>query len=126
MMKKFLLKILILFGIWINITSIVVWNELTLMIPTPSWQWDLNIQWSTSVSTDRTELVDIINIINKYLWFSIWLIAMAIFIYAGILLIVWWEKSNFEKANKMLLWAGVAIIISILSYTVVNLLINLF
>lgn len=125
-MKAKIFKLIVfILGIFMPVTT-VIWNELTLLIPTTNWQWDLNIQWPTSVSTDRTELIDIINIINKYLWFSIWLIAMAIFVYAGILLIVWWEKSNFEKANKMLLWAGVAIIVAILSYTIVNLLINLF
>ena len=125
-MKKFLLKILLF--IWLLSANIpnTLWSELTLYIPTPSGQEDINIEWSTSVSTDRTEVIDIINIINKYLWFSLWLIAMIIFVYAGILLIVWWKKENFEKSNKMLIWAGVALVISILSYTVINLLINLF
>lgn len=125
-MKKFLFKILMC--MWLLSIGIpnTMWGELTVYIPTPSGQEDLNIQWSTSVNTDRTELIDVINLVNKYLWFSLWLIAMIIFVYAWILLISWWKKDSFEKANKMLIWAGIAIVVSMLSYTVVNLLINLF
>jgi hypothetical protein len=122
---KFLKLIVWICGLFVFVPC-VMWDELTLLVPTPSWQEDLNIGWSTSISTDRTELIDVINIVNKYLWFSLWLIAMAIFVYAGILLIVWWKKDNFDKANKMLLGAWVAIVISMLSYTIVSLLINLF
>jgi hypothetical protein len=125
-MKKFLLKILMCIWLLSICVPNTMWGELTVYVPIPKWPSDINIQWSTSVNTDRTELIDIIKIINKYLWFSLWLIAMIIFVYAWILLIAWWKKDSFDKANKMLLWAGVAIVISMLSYTVVNLLINLF
>lgn len=122
---KFLKFIVWICGMFVFV-PVVMWDGLTLMIPTPSWQEDINIQWSTSINTDRTELVDVINIVNKYLWFSLWLIAMIIFVYAGIKLIVSWKSEEFKKSNTMLLGAGIAIVVSMLSYTLINLLINLF
>lgn len=124
-MKKIFLKILLFIGLSSMMMPITIWDNITLDIPTPSWQKDLIIG-SSSVSTERTELTDTINIINKYLWFSLAWIAMAIFVYAGLLLIIWWKKENFDKANKMLLWAGIAIVASMLSYTIIKLIINLF
>ena len=130
-MKKYLFKLILFLGSIFVFVPSVMWSthELRLDVPTPSWQWDLSKiipSGSTRVHTDRTELVDIINIINKYLWFSLAWIAMAIFVYAWILLIAWWKKENFEKANKMLLAAGVAIVVSMLSYTIIKLILNLF
>lgn len=128
-MKKYIFKFILFLGSIFVFVPSVMWSthELELNVPTPSWQSDLSkIISSTRIQTNRTELVDIINIINKYLWFSLAWIAMAIFVYAWILLIAGWKKENFEKANKMLLASGVAIVVSMLSYTIIKLILNLF
>lgn len=125
-MKKSILKLL-LFIWWsiFGISNIVNW-EFTLLVPNVNWQDDIIISWPTTVETNETELVDIINIVNKYLRFILGWLAFAIFVYAGIQLIVWWSKEAMSKANKMLLYSIVAIVVAMLSYTLVNILINLF
>lgn len=123
-MKKFLVKIaIILWILWINISNIFA---LKLLVPTPSGQDDIIVNWSTQIKTDEVELIDTINIVNEYLWFILAWLAFVIFVIAGIKLIAWWEKDNLSKANKMLVWSAIAIVVSMLSYALVKLLINLF
>lgn len=131
-MKKYILRLItLLTGIFILIPNIVQADrKYELVMPNPSWEWDLNeIIKSENIETDETELIDIINIINKYLRFSLAWIAMIIFVYAWFMLIVWWwkdNKDNFKKANNMLLISGIAIVISMLSYSIIKLVTNLF
>ena len=99
---------------------------LKIQVPTPSGQDDIIVNGSTNVQTDETELIDLINIVNEYLWFILAWLAFVIFVVAGIKLITWWTKDNMSKANKMLIWSVIAIVISMLSYALVKILINLF
>lgn len=131
-MKKYILKFIILLtGIFVLIPNIVQADrKYELVMPNPSWEWDLNeIIKSENIETDETELIDVVNIINKYLRFSLAWVAMAIFVYAWFMLILWWwkdNKDNFKKANKMLLISGIGIIVSMLSYSIIKLITNLF
>lgn len=123
-MKKLLVKIvMVVWLLWMNIANIFAFR---MDVPTPSWQDDIIVNWSTKVETTETELIDLINIINEYLRFIIAGLAFVIFVYAGITLITWWSKDKMWKANKMLISSVIAIIVSMLSYTIVKILINLF
>lgn len=123
-MKKLLVKIvMVVWLLWMNIANIFAFK---MDVPTPSWQDDIIVNWSTKVETTETELIDLINIINEYLRFIIAGLAFVIFVYAGITLITWWSKDKMWKANKMLVSSIIAIVVSMLSYTVVKVLINLF
>lgn len=123
-MKKLLVKIvMVVWLLWMNIANIFAFK---MDVPTPSWQDDIIVNWSTKVQSTETELIDLINIINEYLRFIIAGLAFVIFVYAGIMLIAWWSKDKMWKANKMLISSVIAIIVSMLSYTIVKILINLF
>lgn len=123
-MKKIFIQIIALIWIiWINISNVFA---IKLKIPTPSGQQDIVVNGSTTIQSTETELVDVINIVNDYLWFILAWLAFVIFVIAGIRLISWWNKDNMWKANKMLVSAVIAIVVSMLSYTIVKLLINLF
>ena len=100
----------------------------TLVLPNTAREEDINIdntQLSNNISNEWT-IMEYIQIINFYLWFAIAWIAMAILIYAWMLMITaWWDKSKVWKAWKMALYCLIWIVVAMLSYLLVNLIINL-
>lgn len=100
----------------------------TLVLPNTTREEDVNInntQISNNISNEWT-IFEYIQIINSYLRFAIWWIAMAILIYSWILMITaWWDKAKVWKAWKMALYCLIWIVTAMLSYLIVNLIINL-
>lgn len=98
-----------------------------LMMPNATWQEDTNIDNTyidNSISNEWT-IFQYLKIINSYLWFAIWWIAMAILMYAWILMITaWWDKAKVWKAWKMALYSLIWIFVAMLSYRIVNIIIN--
>jgi len=110
--------------IWTN-----VWNIFAIDIQVPNSQWneDIIVTWPSQVHTDESTIFEMIQLINQYLWFSIWLICMIILIIGGFKLIsAEWDSSKTKKANSMLSWAIIWILICMLSYAAVRILVNLF
>jgi hypothetical protein len=65
--------------------------------------------------------------VNQYLWFGLWVVCMVILVWWGIQLITaWGDAEKMKKTNKLLMGALIGILISILSYSVVRLVVNLF
>lgn len=119
---KHLIIVLSLVFLWYSSTFAIV-----LQVPPVQWQEDIVETWPSQIETDESTLFEIIQIVNKYLWFSIWAIAMVIFVVAGFKLITsWWDPAVVWKANKMLIWSMVALLVSILSYALVRIIVNLF
>jgi len=99
----------------------------TLQTPNPHWQSDINVSWFTQIESDETTIFDIIQIINDYLWFTIAWVAMVVLVYWWIKLITaGWKKETVSSANKMIFSAAIAIFVSILSYAIIKLVVNLF
>jgi hypothetical protein len=122
-MKKIISKIIVVFSLFIiNISGIFAFR---VQVPNPNWQEDIIETWLTSIESDENTIFEIIQIVNNYLWFIIAWIAMVIFVVAWLKLIIWWHDSM-KSANHMLLSSGIAIVVSMLSYTIVKLVINLF
>jgi len=120
-----MLKLIFIISLlWINISN-VFW--ITLQTPNPHWQEDINVSWFTQIESDETTVFDIIQIINDYLWFAIAGVAMVVLVY-------WWiklmtaggNKDAMSTANKMIIWAIIAIFVAILSYAIIKLVVNLF
>lgn len=98
-------------------------------IPDPEWNTDINAVTAgpTQISGDEWSFFQTIQMINQYLWIWIWLICMFFLVYSGIGLITAnGDEKKMKNANKMLTWALIGILISILSYALVRLLVNLF
>ena len=123
-MKKILTRLIITFGLILLSTTNAF--AIKIKVPPANWQDDVIISGTTTIETNENTLIDLIWIINNYLWFSLAGISMFIFVYAGIKLIIWWWKDKISNANKMLLGSGIAIMISMLSYALVRIIINLF
>ncbi len=100
--------------------------SLSVQIPTPSGQEDIIVATST-VSSDESTLFDVIQIINDYLWFAIAGVAMIVIAAAWIkLILAQWDKEQTSSANKMLISAIIAIFVSMMSYAIIKLVVNLF
>lgn len=120
---KFIIFGLIMF-MWIN-----VWNIFAIDIQVPSSQWneDIIVTWPSQIHTDESTIFEIIQLINQYLRFSIWLICLIVLVIAGFKLIsAEWDASKTKKANSILSWAIIWIIICMLSYAAVRIIVNLF
>lgn len=99
----------------------------TLQVPTPSGQEDIVVTWPTQVESNESTIFDIIQIVNDYLWFSIAWVAMIVLLYGWVKLITGQGKSEVvSAANKMVISAIIAIFVSIVSYAIIKLVVNLF
>ena len=115
-----LLNIIPFFSFWLNNWEIVLYS------PDATREEDINI-WSTQIQWNENTIFSIIQTINKYLRFFIIWVAMAVLVYAWILMITSsWDKSKFTKALKLALACIISIFVSMLSYNIVLLIINLF
>jgi hypothetical protein len=127
-MKKFFKNIILSSVLLLNIIPFFsFWNwEVTLYGPDAIWQDDVNIG-STQIQWKENTIFTFIQTINKYLWFWLGWVAMAVLIYAGIMMITAsWDKSKFSKAWKLALCCIIAIAVAMLSYNLVILIVNLF
>ncbi len=124
-MKKIKLIILsLMVFIWISI-----WNIFAIDIQIPSSQWneDIIVTWPSQIHTDESTIFEMIQLINQYLWFSIWFVCMIVLIIGGFKLIsAEWDAGKTKKANAMFSWAIIWILICILSYAAVRVTVNLF
>lgn len=123
-MKKFFVSLLLWF---LSILPIV--NAVVIEIPDPEWNSDIwaTIVNSTQISWDESSFFNTIQMVNKYLWMSIGLVCMIFLVSAGIWLITAnGDEKKMKNANKTLWWAIIWILISIMSYAIIRLVINLF
>ena len=72
-------------------------------------------------------ILDIISMVNSYLWFAIWFCCFLFMIWNGFKLIsANWDEKSMDSAKKSLLWSGIWIAICLLAYIIVNLAVRLF
>lgn len=71
--------------------------------------------------------LDLFNVVNKYLWYILWLILIWVLVYAGSLLITSeWDPAVLKKINKLVIYAFVWLAITISAYFFIKLLVNIF
>lgn len=92
------------------------------------WQLDASQKGSnpTNIKVEWEEnfWVRIFKWWTNFLWFILWAIIFAMIVYAGFLLITGqWDEKKQQKAIRILINSVVWIIISLLAYTIVQLLI---
>jgi len=111
----------------IGFTSITLSTfAIIVEVPSSHGQDDVMVTWPTQVQADEWTFFETIQMINQYLWFSIWAISMWV-------LIFWWIKlmtaqgdaAKMKEANKLLMWALIGILISMFSYALVRIIVNL-
>lgn len=87
---------------------------------------DVNVPGAT-IEWDSNSIINLIQQINEYLRFSLAAICMGVAIYAWYnIIMTWWDKAKIKKWNQTLVGALVGIVISVFSYVLVRLVVNLF
>ena len=123
-LKYLLMSVCVLF----SMVSLNTVFSARLILPNATRQEDVNInnpQIDNWISNEWT-IFEYNRIINSYLRFFIWWIAMAILIYAWLMMITaWWDKAKVGKAWKMALYTLIWVAVAMLSYLLVNLIVNL-
>ena len=109
-------------------------NQWLLRVSVPWDQWtkqdDVNIKtaWKTSnaVVGNEETLYSTLNLINDYLWWSFWAIAMGLTIYAGYEVITWdGDKKAMKKAQWTLIGVAVGLCIAMLSSAIIKIVVNI-
>lgn len=114
----------LLFLLWINMWSVFA---IDIQVPSSQWNEDIIVTWPSQIHTDESTIFEIIQIINQYLWFSVWVICLVILVIGWFKLIsAQWDSWKTKKANVIISWAIVWILICILSYAAVRIIVNLF
>jgi len=102
-------------------------NAIVVEVPSSQWQMDVYVTGPTQVQWDESSFFQLIQTINTYLRFSLWVICMAVLIIGGFkLMTAQWNPEKMKQANKLLMWALIGILISVLSYAIIRLVVNLF
>ena len=117
-MKNIKKNLLILFVLSLNIIPCLsvasTNNKVQVSLPYSVWEEDLNID-SSVVNTTQTTILWYVKVINKYLWFAIAWVSMAVLIYAWIQLITaWWDKSKVSKWWKLALSCIISMAVAML------------
>lgn len=75
----------------------------------------------------KRSILDMISLVNEYLWFTVWLCCFLFMIYNGFQLITaQGDKQQSGKAINWLKWSVIWIVICLLAYIIVNLAVKLF
>ncbi len=103
--------------------------NLELTLPSP-WQWNRDLQAATQTARvygDQNDVTNTVNLVNKYLWFTLWVVAMVVLVVAGIKLITArWDEKVMKTVNQLIIWLVIWIVIAIFSYLLVRLIANVF
>ena len=107
-------------------------SNLTVQIPTDLWEKndDIYIEAKGSsanavVGNEKT-LYSTLNLINDYLWWSFWAIAMGLTIYAGYEVMTWdGDKKAMKKAQWTLIGVAVGLCIAMLSSAIIKIVVNI-
>jgi hypothetical protein len=124
-----MIKKIILWLLWLFVLGSFFQQSfaITVELPRAQWNQDIAILGPEEISGDESSFFETIQVINEYLWFWLGAICMGVLIFGGIQLITAnWDDAKMKKTNKLLMGALIGILISILSYSVVRLFVNLF
>ena len=134
--KKFLrksLKIRKLCGMFLvwgvfatNILGLNTVVAINVTTPPSDGYEDITITWPTRVDGEEKDLFALIQLINQYLWFTIWVVCFALFLYGGFKLITArGDEWGIKTAMNISMGSGIGILISVFSYLLVRLVVNL-
>lgn len=122
--KKILIWLVGIFTIWLFFQQSFA---ITVELPRTQGNEDIAVVWPEQISWDESTFFDTIQMINQYLWFGLGAVCMVVLVWGGIQLITAsWDEAKMKKTNNLLMGALIGILISILSYSVIRLVVNLF
>lgn len=79
------------------------------------------------ITADADSYLNILNIVNDYLWFALAAVCVGVLIYVGIkLMTAQWDKKNMQQANRALVGMVIGLGIAYFSYTIIRMVANWF
>lgn len=80
-----------------------------------------------NIQADADGYVNVINVVNEYLWFWLAAVAVWVLVYAGFMLMTaQWDKAKMKQANQALVWLVIGLAVAYFSYTVIRMVANWF
>lgn len=124
-MKQRILWTILLWGMIVNQVSALTIETVNLtQTSTPVW-WQANRLGPIDASADS--YLNILNIVNDYLWFALAAVCVGTLIYVGIkLMTARWDKAKMQQANKALVGLVIGLWIAYFSYTIIRIVANWF
>lgn len=119
-----------------NVHSIIVFlilffintaQAVTIRVPRQGTSEDYVLLWQEEITANEKDILATIQLINKYLRFTIWLVLFVIIIISGFKIMVsHWDGEKLKSNVKIIWYSFIWLGISILSYAIVRIVINLF
>ncbi len=121
-MKTKLLQLCIILVLWFTqCFSLKVW------IPSENERDIVARDEIITRSESKDSLINLVRLINSYLWFIIAAICMGVVIYAGFLMITGrGDEAQVKKGITMMVYAGIGIGVALMAYAIVNVIVNFF
>lgn len=97
-------------------------------IPSPSnGKQDVqNVIKTSTIVSDPEDVTSLVNLVNKYLWFSLWVVWMVVLVIAWYkLLMARWDEKEMKKATNIFAALIIWVLIAIFSYLLVRLSANI-
>ncbi|MFA7717180.1 MAG: hypothetical protein WC875_00510 [Candidatus Absconditabacterales bacterium] len=99
---------------------------LVVEVPPHQGQEDVIVTGPTQIQSDEGTFFETIQIINRYLRFTVGVVCMGVLVYGGFSLITaQGDEAKMKKSSKLLLGSLTGILIAILSYALIRLIVNL-
>jgi hypothetical protein len=126
--KKILWSTLLYIIIFCGLFFFTTTSAVKIEIPEGKRESDIIVTpQETQISSGETDIFELIQIINRYLRFSIGLVCMIWLVVGGFkLMSAQGEEEANKKASNILTWSLIWILISILSYALIRIVVNLF
>lgn len=109
------------------ITAIQTVSAINVEVPPSQGQEDVAITWPTRITGSESDVYDFVGVLNEYLWFTITVITFAAVLYAGFRLLTTpgGKTEWIDVTLNVVQWATIGILLSVFSYVIVRLIINL-
>ncbi len=104
------------------------WWDLKVEIPFGDWFQDIIADDSVITPNEaNNSFTKFVQLMNTYLWIVMLVVFMLMLIYAGFTLFTsFGEDEKFKKWNKILLYVVVGLVVAVISYALINIVVNLF
>ena len=114
-------------AIWI-VTLIGLMSNVYADIETTTFKHTTDTaQYQNQEITGNISILDLISLVNGYIWFIIGFLCFVFMIWNWYKLIMAnWDEKSTDSAKKALLWSAVWIAVCLLAYIIVNLAVRLF
>jgi hypothetical protein len=124
-MKRLITSFTLVGSIMVNQVSALTIETVNLTQTSTPVGWQANRLGPIDANADS--YLNVINIVNDYLWFALAAVCVGTLIYVGIkLMTARWDKAKVQQANKALVGMVIGLWIAYFSYTIIRIIANWF